>query len=57
MAGGARVERAPREAAAPVNEIDLAKQYHYVIADLTRVGVIAALLIGTMIVLHIFVIK
>jgi hypothetical protein len=52
-----RAERAPREPAAPVAPVDLANQYRYVIGDLQRVGIIAALLIGAMILLRIFVIK
>jgi hypothetical protein len=56
-AAGARPERIQREAAVQTSDADLAKQYHYVIEDLTRVGIIALLLIGTMIALHIFVIK
>ena len=53
----ARAERAARQPAAPVAPVDLANQYRYVIGDLQRVGIIAFVLVATMILLRIFVIK
>jgi hypothetical protein len=55
--GPARVERSPREPVAATTPADLARQYHYVVDDLNRIGIVAALLVGTMILLRIFVIK
>ncbi len=53
----ARTDRTPRQPASPVSPVDLANQYRYVIGDLERVGIIAVVLIGVMILLRIFVIK
>lgn len=57
FSSGARVERAPRVAAPAEKPVELAQQYAYVIGDLTRVGIIAVVLVGIMILLRIFVIK
>ena len=39
----------------PAEPVDLAVEYHYVIEDLQRIGVIAAILIGALIVLSFFI--
>lgn len=36
---------------APAREVDLAAEYHYVIEDLRRIGIIAAVLIGALVAL------
>jgi hypothetical protein len=37
-----------------VQKVDLAEEYRYVIADLERIGIIAAVLIGALVVLSFF---
>ena len=45
----------PAAKQAPAEPVDLAVEYHYVIEDLQRIGVIAAILIGALIVLSFFI--
>lgn len=54
-ASTAAYENGPRaQATAPVQKVDLAEEYRYVIADLERIGIIAAVLIGALVVLSFF---
>lgn len=41
--------------AAPQGPVDLAEEYHYVIEDLQRIGIIAAVLIAGLVVLSFFI--
>jgi hypothetical protein len=59
MGKQSRRGRKPRSIANEVQptagrKIDLAEEYHYVIADLTRIGIIAAILIGALVVMSFF---
>jgi len=54
----AKRSRRRRPAAASVPEekpVDLAEEYHYVIEDLQRIGIIAAILIGGLVALSFFI--
>lgn len=59
MGKQSRRGRKPRSSANEIQptvgrQIDLAEEYHYVIADLTRIGIIAAILIGALVVMSFF---
>jgi len=45
----------PAEAAEEKQTVDLAAEYHYVIEDLQRIGIIAAILIAGLVVLSFFI--
>lgn len=49
--------RRPAAASTPEEQqpVDLAEEYHYVIEDLQRIGIIAAILIGGLVALSFFI--
>jgi len=54
----AKRSRRRRSTASPTIEekpVDLAEEYHYVIEDLQRIGIIAAILIGGLVALSFFI--
>ena len=49
-----RTAPADMQAASKQKTVDLAAEYQYVIEDLQRIGIIAAILIGTLVILKLF---
>jgi hypothetical protein len=55
MAKRSRRRRQSTEAVEEKQTVDLAAEYHYVIEDLERIGIIAAILIAGLVVLSFFI--